>query len=186
MNATVTLGGLAVGIVLHVREFGPGIWAAAMKKAGKSGPPTAKGDGDAEAKGKFDIKAHVPYLLGDAIGMLAITCPGGFIGKGAEKILGISNSIGNKALSSGVGGEQVAAAQHAAHTLDQYGSMVVLILVASLFLLRKALPKPQRKQLAAGCWSGATVGLSAGAAGIAGAVLVPLAQQIGHALGGQL
>ncbi|MFI6443806.1 hypothetical protein [Kitasatospora sp. NPDC050543] len=184
MNATVTLGGLAVGIVLHIREFGPGLWATLMKKAGKSGPP--RGDAEGEAKGKFDIKAHVPYLVGDAIGMLAIATPGGFIGVAAAKISGISNTIGDMVLSSGTGSPTTAATRAAAHTMDSYGSLVVLLLIATVFVLRKSMPKPQRKQLITGLWSGSTIGLSAGAAGITAAVLIPVAEQLGHAIGGQL
>jgi hypothetical protein len=179
---TVTLGGLAVGIVLHIREFGPGLWATVVKKAGK----TSLTKGDGETPGKFDIKAHTPYLIGDGIGMLAIAVPGGFIGNIAGKILGISNSLGDKVLSAGAGSPTVAATRAAAHTMDSYGSLVVLLLIATVIVLRKSMPKPQRKQLLTGIWSGSTIGLSAGAAGITAAVLIPVAQQLGHAIGGQL
>jgi hypothetical protein len=184
-TTTVTLGGAAVGLVLHIREFGPGLWAIAMKKAGKGGPP--KGDGaDADTKSRFDIRAHTPYLLGDGIGMLAIAVPGGFIGTVAGRILGISNSLGDRVLSAGAGSPTVAATRAAAHTMDSYGSLVVLLLVATVFVLRKSMSKPQRKQLITGIWSGSTIGLSAGAAGLTAAVLIPVAQQLGHAIGGQL
>lgn len=180
MNATLTLGGLVVGAALHIREFAPAAWATVMKKSskGESGQP-------AEGGGKFNLRAHAPFLLGDAIGMLAISCPGGFVGTAAAKALGISNSIGDKALSSGVGGQATLAAQHAAHTMDQYGAAIVLLLIITVIVLRKALPKPQKKQLAAGVWSGSTLGLSSAAAGLTAAVLIPLVEQAGHALGGQ-
>lgn len=186
MNATtVTLGGAAVGIVLHIREFGPGLWAIIMKKTSKTS--LTKGDGDGETpKGKFDIKPHIPYLVGDGIGMLAIAVPGGFIGTIAAKILGISNTIGDKVLTSGTGSPTTAATRAAAHTMDSYGSLVVLLLVATVIVLRKSMPKPHRKQLVTGIWSGSTIGLSAGAAGITAAVLIPVAEQLGHAIGGQL
>ncbi len=183
-TTTVTLGGAAVGIVLHIREFGPGLWAIAMKKTSKTS--LTKGDGEGDAKGRFDIRAHTPYLIGDGIGMLAIATPGGFIGNTAGKILGISNSLGDKVLSAGAGSPTVAATRAAAHTMDSYGSLVVLLLVGTVFFLRKSMSKPQRKQLITGIWSGSTIGLSAGAAGITAAVLIPVAQQLGHAIGGQL
>lgn len=188
MNAaTVTLGGLAVGILLHLREFAPTAWTTLMKKARKAGPP-AKGDTPTEgdAKGRFDIRAHIPYLIGDVIGMLAIATPGGIIGGAAARILGISNSLGDKVLASGTGSPTVAATRAAAHTMDSYGSLVVLLLVGALIFLRKSMPKPQKRQIVAGFWSGSTIGLSAGAAGITAAILIPVAQQLGHAIGGQL
>jgi hypothetical protein len=177
VNAVVTLGGLAVGLILILREFAPTAWATLMKKTGKGGGEAAEG------AGKFNVKAHVPFLAGTAIGMLAISTPGGIIGTGAAKILGISNAIGDKALSAGVGSASTAASR-GVHAMDQYGGLIVLLLVASVIILRKALPKPQKRQMFAGVWSGCTLGLTAGAAGVTAAVLVPLAEQLGHALGG--
>lgn len=178
MNTTVTLGGVVVGTALHIREFAPAAWATLMKKTGK-------GDGQpAEGAGKFNLKAHAPFLAGDVIGVLAISCPGGFIGNAAGRILGFSNALGDKVLSSGVGGHAIAATHHAAQVMDDSGAAVVVLLVFTAFILRKALPKPQKRQLGAGMWGGATLGLSSAASGVAGAALVPLAEQLGHALGG--
>lgn len=173
---TVTLGGVIVGTALHIREFAPAAWATFVKKEGK-------GDGPSESA-KFNIKNHIPFLAGDVIGILAISCPGGFIGAAAGKVLGFSNAIGDKVLSSGAGGSTVAATRHAAQTMDNYGAAVVILLVFTAVILRKKLPKPQKKQLGAGMWSGTTIGLSSAASGLAGAALVPLAEQLGHALGG--
>lgn len=178
MNTTVTLGGVVVGVALHIREFAPAAWATLMKKGGK-------GDGQpADGAGKFNLKAHAPFLVGDAIGILAISCPGGFIGNIAGRVLGFSNAVGDKVLSSGVGGHTVAATRHAAQVMDQGGAAIVVLLVFTAIVLRKTLPRPQKRQLGAGVWSGATLGLSSAASGLAGAALVPLAEQLGHALGG--
>lgn len=181
MNTTVTLGGVVVGTALHIREFAPAAWATLMKKSGKSG-----GGEPAEGGGKFNIRAHVPFLAGDTIGILAISCPGGFIGGTAGKILGFSNTVGDKVLSSGAGAQTVAATRDAAHAMDQYGAAIVVLLVFTAVILRKALPRPQKRQLGAGMWSGATIGLSSAASGLAGAALVPLVEQLGHALGGAM
>jgi hypothetical protein len=161
-----------------MREFLPATWATLVKKGG------GKGSDDAAPAAKFNLLAHAPFLLGLAVGMLAISCPGGLAGTGAGKILGLSNAIGDKLLSAGVGGHTTAATRHAAQIMDQYGALVVLLLLVAAFIVRKSLPKPQRRQLGYGAWCGCTIGLSAGAAGITGAVLVPLAEQLGHALGG--
>jgi hypothetical protein len=177
VNTTVTLGGVVVGTALHIREFAPAAWATLMKKSGK-------GSEAPETSGKFNIKAHVPFLAGDTIGILAISCPGGFIGAAAGKVLGFSNAVGDKVLSSGAGGGTVAATRDAAQAMDQYGAAIVVLLIFTAVVLRKALPKPQKRQLGAGMWSGATIGLSSAASGLAGAALVPLVEQLGHALGG--
>ncbi|WP_282204523.1 hypothetical protein [Kitasatospora fiedleri] len=182
MNTTVTLGGVVVGTALHIREFAPAAWATFAKKA------ASKTDGapPAAAAAKFNLRDHVPFLVGDAIGMLAISCPGGLIGTAAGKVLGFSNTIGDKVLSSGVGGSTVAATRDAAHAMDQGGAAVVVLLVFTAFVLRKTMQKPQKKALGTGMWSGATLGLSSAASGIAAAALVPVAEQLGHTLGGAL
>jgi hypothetical protein len=176
-TATITLGGLVVGITLLLREFLPVAWAALGK--GKAG----KGDGEATA-GKFDPKAHIPFFAGTGVGMLAISTPGGIIGTIAAKILGISNAVGDKALAAGVDGGSVSVTRHGAGTLSIYGSAVVLLLVIAIIILRKKLAKPQRRQLGSGLWCGVTLGLSSAAAGLTAAVLIPAVEQLGHALGG--
>lgn len=176
----VTLGGLGVGAALLIREFAPNAWGHLMRSKGKGGGEQA------DSAGGFNIRAHVPFLLGAALGMLAISVPGGFIGSMAGHILGISNSIGDKVLSSGAGGATTAATRHAAQTMDQYGSLIVVLLVFAVFVLRKTLAKPHRKAMRFGIWCGCTLGLSAGAAGLTASVLIPLAEQLGHALGSQV
>ena len=44
MNATITLGGLLVGLALLLREFLPTAWGAAMKRVGaaRHGHPAAE------------------------------------------------------------------------------------------------------------------------------------------------
>lgn len=181
MNAaTVTLGGLGVGAALLIREFAPNGWNHLMRSKGKGGGEQT------ESTGGFNIRAHIPFLLGAALGMLAISVPGGFIGTAAGHILGISNSLGDKLLSAGTGGHTTAATRHAAQTMDQYGSLVVALLVFAVFVLRKTLAKPHRKALRFGVWCGCTLGLSAGAAGLTASVLIPIAEQLGHALGSQV
>lgn len=177
-TATITLGGLVVGLTLIMREFLPVAWAAIGK--GKA----SKGDSDGPAGGKFDPKAHLGFFAGAVVGMLAISTPGGIIGVIAAKMLGISNALGDKALSAGVGGASVSVTRHGAAQLSLYGSAVVLLLVIGLLILRKRFAKPQRRQLGAGLWCGVTLGLSSAAAGLTASVLIPAVEQLGHALGG--
>jgi hypothetical protein len=183
VNATITLGGLLVGFALLLREFLPAVWAMVMKRRGAQHGHT----GDHQAGGHgFNLREHVPFLIGSTVGMLAICCPGGILGIAAAKILGISDATGDKALAGGVGGgPAVAVTRHAAASLDQYGAMVTLLLVVGLFFLRRHLEKRQKGKILAGLWCGSTLGLSAGAAGLVGAMLIPVVEQLGHALGGQ-
>lgn len=182
MNVTITLGGLLVGLILILRQFLPGAWTHLAKgKRSKGGDPT-----EAPAGGKFNLREHIPFIVGTTLGMLAISCPGGIVGTIAAKILQGSNKAGDVALHSGAGGTSTEVTRHAAATMTQYGAMVTLLLVAAVLVLRKILDKTHKKQMFAGVWCGSTLGLSAGAAGLLGAVLIPAANQLGQLLGGQL
>jgi hypothetical protein len=180
VNATVTLGGLVVGLILLMREFLPVAW----QLVGKRGGSVKLDKGEAPASKGFDVRAHAPFLGGLAIGMLAISSPGGIIGTTAARILGLSNTIGDKALATGTGAASTAVTRHAAAHVTPAGAVITLLLIAGVIILRKSLPKPARKQLIAGLWCGATLGLSSGAAGLTGSVLIPAANQLGAALGG--
>lgn len=180
MSITITLGGLLVGLVLLLRQFLPNAWTLLKVKAGR------KGDGDAPAAGgKFNLREHVPFILGAILGMLAIACPGGIIGTIAGKIAGFSNAAGDKVLSSGAGGATTSVTRHATATMTQYGAMVTVLLVAAVIIIRKSLDKTHKKQMFSGVWCGSTLGLSAGAAGLLGTVLIPAANQLGAFLGHQ-
>lgn len=179
MNVTITLGGLAVGLVLILRQFLPDAWAALMKKGG--GPT----EGGASAS-KFNLRAHVPFLIGTTVGMLAISCPGGIIGTLAAKAVGISNTVGDKVVSSGVGATATSVTRHAAATVTPFGGLVTFLAVVAVILLRKTLNKQAKGQMFSGVWAGSTLGLSAGAAGLTATVLIPLVNQAGALLGGQL
>jgi len=181
VTVTITLGGLLVGLILILRQFLPATWALLKLKAGKGG----KGGDDGAAPARFNIREHVPFLLGATLGMLAISCPGGIIGTIAAKIVGFSNTAGDKVLTSGAGGATTAVTRHATATLNQYGAVVTVLLLAAVIILRKVLDKTHRKQLGSGVWCGSTLGLSAGAAGLLGTVLIPAANQLGQFLGGQ-
>ncbi|NUS14550.1 MAG: hypothetical protein HOY69_24650 [Streptomyces sp.] len=180
MNVTITLGGLFVGLVLIVRQFAPAAWAAIAKK-GKG----ASVEGGAPG-GKFNIRDHLGFLVGATIGMLVISMPGGVLGQMAAKVVGISNSVGDKVVS-GASGAAAAAVNRAAPTaMTAFGTIVTLLLVAAVFFLRKHLEKRVKGQMFAGIWCGTTLGLSAGAAGLTAAVLIPLVNQAGQLIGGQL
>lgn len=184
MNATVTLGGLVVGLILLMREFLPVAWATVGARRGGGGAvKLEKGGAPAASKG-FDVRAHLPFLGGLVIGMLAISCPGGIIGTTAARILGLSNTLGDKALSTGTGAAATAVTRHAGTQVTAPGAVITLLLIAGVIILRKALPKQARRQLLAGIWCGVTLGLSSGAAGLTGSVLIPAANQLGAALGG--
>jgi hypothetical protein len=183
VNVTITLGGLLVGLVLILRQFLPATWALLKLKAGKS--HGHHHDQENAAPARFNIREHVPFLLGAIVGMLAIACPGGFIGIAAAKIVGISNTAGDKVLAAGAGGSTTAVTRHATATMTQYGALVTVLLVAAVIILRKLLDKRMRGQLGSGLWCGSTLGLSAGAAGLLGSVLIPAANQLGHLIGGQ-
>lgn len=181
MNVTITLGGLLVGLVLILRQFLPATWAALKLKTGGKGKSL---DPDA-APARFNLREHAPFLLGATVGMLAISCPGGIIGTIAAKIVGFSNTAGDKVLAAGAGGQTTAVTRHATTTMTQYGALVTVLLVAAVIILRKLLDKKMRGQLGSGIWCGSTLGLSAGAAGLLGSVLIPAVNQLGHMIGGQ-
>jgi hypothetical protein len=175
------MGGLCVGLILLMREFLPVAWAMVGKRGGA--PRVDNGQAPATSR-SFDVRAHLPFLGGLVIGMLAISSPGGIIGTTAAKVLGLSNTLGDKALSTGTGAGTIAVTRHAAAHISPSGAVVTLLLIAAVIILRKSLPKPARKQMAAGLWCGITLGLSAGAAGLTASMLVPAANQLGAALGG--
>jgi hypothetical protein len=177
------MGGLVVGLILLMREFLPVLWAMIGAKRGAGKVHMEKGEAPAPGKG-FDVKAHLPFLGGLTIGMLAISCPGGIIGTIAAKVLGLSNTLGDKALTTGTGAAATAVTRHAATQITPAGGVVTLLLIAAVVILRKTLPKPARQQLLAGLWCGVTLGLSSGAAGLTGSVLIPAANQLGAALSG--
>lgn len=181
MTVPITLGGLLVGLILIMRQFLPATWALLKLKASGKG----KSGDEAAAPTRFNIREHVPFLLGATLGMLAISCPGGIIGTIAAKIVGFSNAAGDKVLTTGAGGGTTTVTRHAAVTMTQYGAMVTVLLVAAVIILRKILDKTHKKQLSTGVWCGATLGLSAGAAGLLGTVLIPAANQLGQLIGGQ-
>jgi hypothetical protein len=181
MNATVTMGGLVVGLILLMREFLPVVWPMIAKRGGGS---FRTDSGEGHVPGRFDLRAHLPFLGGLVIGMLAISAPGGIIGTIAARILGLSNTLGDKALATGTGSAATAVTRHAATQITPAGAVVTLLLIAGVIILRKTLPKPARRQLFAGIWCGITLGLSSGAAGLTGSVLIPAANQLGQALGG--
>lgn len=182
MSVTITLGGLLVGLVLILRQFLPSVWKylPLIKNKGKNGSL-----GEVPTGGKFNIREHVPFLLGMILGMLAISCPGGIIGTIAAKIVGYSNTAGDKVLATGAGGATTSVTRHAVVTMSQYGAMVTVLLVAAVVIIRKGLDKTHRRQLGSGVWCGSTLGLSAGAAGLLGTVLIPAANQVGAFLGHQ-
>ncbi|MCC9307707.1 hypothetical protein LN042_11465 [Kitasatospora sp. RB6PN24] len=181
MNVTITLGGLLVGLVLILRQFLPATWGLLKLKAGGKGKSP---DPDA-APARFNLREHIPFLLGATVGMLAISCPGGIICTLAAKIVGFSNTAGDKVLAAGAGGTTTSVTRHAAASMTQYGALVTVLLVAAVIILRKLLDKKARGQLGAGVWCGSTLGLSAGAAGLLGSVLIPAVNQLGHMIGGQ-
>jgi hypothetical protein len=189
VNATVTLGGLTIGLALLMHEFLPYAWQLATKKAGGGGAPgkLSKGAPAPAPTGKgFDAKAHAPYFLGNVVGMLAISCPGGLVGLAAARILSLLNFAGDKALTTGAGAATGSVTRHAATQLSATGSVVTLLLVLSVVFLWKRLPKAARWQLARGMLCGIALGLSSGAAGLTGSVLIPGANQVGDAIGGAL
>lgn len=175
MNVTITLGGLFIGLLLIVRQFAPAGWAAFAKKGG--------GDG---GHSKFNLRDHAPFLAGTTIGMLVISMPGGILGQIAAKIVGVSNTVGDKVVSGTTGAAAAAVNRSAPATMTAFGAIITLLLVAAVVFLRKHLEKRARGQMFAGVWCGTTLGLSAGAAGLTAAVLIPLVNQAGQLIGGQL
>lgn len=184
MTVPITLGGLLIGLILLLRQFLPATWAMLKMKASKGGKGGGDHDGNA-APGRFNLREHVPFLLGATLGMLAISCPGGIIGTIAAKIVGFSNTAGDKVLASGAGGASTSVTRHAATAMTQYGGLVTVLLVAAVIILRKILDKAHKRQMFSGVWCGSTLGLSAGAAGLLGTVLIPAANQLGAFIGGQ-
>ncbi|MGA5820840.1 hypothetical protein ACPC54_23605 [Kitasatospora sp. NPDC094028] len=179
MNVTITLGGLFIGLVLILRQFLPDAWGAVMKGGGGAAQPGV-------ASGKFTLRAHAPFLIGTTVGMLAISCPGGLIGTLAAKAVGISNTVGDKVVSGGVGAAATSVTRHAATAVTPFGGLITVLAVVAVIILRKTLDKRAKGQMFSGVWAGSTLGLSAGAAGITATVLIPLVNQAGALIGGQL
>lgn len=182
MTVTITLGGLLVGLVLILRQFLPATWALLKLRAGAK---RGGGHEDHIAPARFNLREHIPFLIGATLGMLAISCPGGIIGTIAAKIVGFSNTAGDKVLASGAGGATTSVTRHATAAMSQYGAMVTMLLVAAVVIMRKILDKTHKRQMFSGVWCGSTLGLSAGAAGLLGTVLIPAANQVGAFLGHQ-
>jgi hypothetical protein len=178
------MGSLVIGLILLMREFLHVAWAHVGTKL-RSGGRFGGGEAPAAPTGqKFDIRVHLPFLGGMTIGMLAISCPGGIIGLIAGKVLGLSNTLGDKAISSGTGQAAADITRHTATQLNAAGTIVTLLLIAGVVILRKSLAKQARHQLFAGIWCGITLGLCSGAAGLTGHILIPAANRLGAALSG--
>lgn len=185
MNVTITLGGLLIGLAILVRQFLPWIWKALpglkAKRGGKPG-----GEPHPDASGKLDAHEHIPFGIGTLVGMLAIASTGGLLGKSAGWIVQGSNKIGDTALHQGTASASTSVTRHASTQLADTGSMVALLLVVGVAVLWKVIDKARRRQMFSGVWCGSTLGLSAGAAGLLGSVIIPTANNIGGFLAGKM
>ena len=192
MNLTtnvITSAGFAFGIVLllvqHARWWG----VAALVKGGgggaaalaKPGAPAADTGG-----GKRDPVQLVLLWVGIAFGTLMVACPAGMLGAAAGFLRWGGNGIGGTVMSTLTGHDATTIAAASAPTLDDYGAIMVTILVGVYWLLRKQIPKPIKQKMRAGIWCGALLSIGTGVFASIGNLVIPATNQLGADLLGGL
>ncbi|GAA2970787.1 MULTISPECIES: hypothetical protein [Streptomyces] len=125
-------------------------------------------------------KALIPFLLGQALGMLSVLCTGGALGYFFGFVAHVMNMGGDKVLS-GATGSATPAIHGGAHpgVITPSGAMVLVLLCVGLATAWKSITKSVSLDFGLGAASGSGLGLSAGGAGLAAATLVPLVNGIG-------
>jgi hypothetical protein len=156
MNDALSLGGIAVALAIVVANIKP--WW----------------------KGGRDPKALAPYGVAFVLGALATICVGGVLGWGASGIASLISTGGDKAVGSVTGTGSAAVATASMGTLTPPGGVVVFLLLIGVILIWKAAGKQDKKRIAGGFITGATLGFLPGVA----AVLVWLPELVNW-LGGQ-
>jgi hypothetical protein len=177
-NAVITVGGALVGLLATLAVVLP--W---WRKGGKGGGPKGKGETPAGGRNAKDL-AH--FGTGAAIGILSATCVGGALGTIAHRVGGGSNMLGDRILSFMTGAASPAVTRRSLNALSPGGAVVLILLLVGLVLVWRASHRRIRKDLGLGVLAGCTLGPTAGLAGLAAVVLVPIVNTVGNYLVGML
>lgn len=173
----MTAGGALIGLLAVASVLVP--W---YRKHGSKAGGAEKGTG---GKGR-NWKALAPFGWTLILGTLSSLAAGGWMGAAARGVGSGSNTMGSKLLSSLAGANSPAVTRRGIAMLTPGGAvMLVLVLLGCLlwfWMNRRAV----RWQMAAGYIAGATLGPTAGLAGVAGVVLAPIANTVGGYLVGIL
>ena len=152
----------------------------------KHGSKAGGGDkGSPGGKGR-NLKALAPFGWTLVLGTLSSLAVGGWMGAAAHGVGAGSNTVGAKLLSSLAGANSPAVTRRGIAMLNPGGAvMLVLVLIGCIiwFWMNR---RGVRLQMAAGYIAGATLGPTAGLAGVAGVVLAPIANTVGGYLVGLL
>ncbi|AZM46585.1 hypothetical protein DMB38_12860 [Streptomyces sp. WAC 06738] len=154
--ASLTVGGLGVGLAI----LGVNLWKW-WKSPGR------------------DPKALLPFAAGLSLGALATLCAGGLLGVLAGWTAGLNNKAGEVAVPGATGTSSGAVARGSMGALTSGGALLVFLLAVAYVVAWRAANKELKRKLLGGWWSGATLSLSAGAAGILASTLVPLVNDAG-------
>lgn len=141
MSAALTAGATAVSLAVTGTNF----WY--WYKAGK------------------DPKKLLHFGGGCLIGGLATIC-GGLLGTLAGWTAGADNALGSHAVSSTTGQGAAALHQGTAGALTPGGGIVTFLIATGFAIAWKTAPKDIRRKLAGGAFSGATLTLTIGVAGL--------------------
>lgn len=137
---------------------------------------------------KKNIKALlklVPFFLCASYGMLLILSTGGLLGYGADWSLWGTSAIGDAALEYGVGGGTPNVTRHSNLVLSDGGHAFVIVstvILIGVWTVRRGF----RWDLFFAVLCGISLGLSSGAAGVAGYVLSPTVSTAGDVIVGLL
>ncbi len=179
--SVITVGGALVGFLSCLVVLLP--W---WRKGGGGKAPAAKGKGAAPAAGGRSVKDLSHFGIGLTIGILSATCVGGALGTIAHRIGGGSNMLGDKILSFMTGVASPAVNRKALNALSPGGAVVLILLLVGLVIVWRASHRKIRKDLGLGVLAGCTLGPTAGLAGLAAVVLVPMVNTLGNYLVGML
>ncbi|MFE2020146.1 hypothetical protein ACFW9O_19135 [Streptomyces sp. NPDC059499] len=165
-HTAVSLGGVIVG--LSIAAWNITRWWAGNKKHNLK-----------------SLRQLAPFLLCSLYGMLLILSAGGVLGLAADWTLWGTSAIGDAALEYGVGGESsdVTRTSHLVLTPGGHGVVIILtVILIAVWTIRRGF----RWDLFFSVLCGISLGLSSGAAGVAGYVLSPVVSTAGDAVVGLL
>jgi hypothetical protein len=130
-------------------------------------------------------RALLPFLLGQALGMLSVLCTGGALGYFFGFVAHLMNMGGDKVLT-GATGSRSSIIHGGAHpgVITEYGAMILVLLCVGLAAAWKSITKKTSLDFILGAISGSGLGLSAGGAGLAADTLVPFVNWLGALIAG--
>ena len=127
MNATVTLGGIAIAAAIF--------WANLRTWL----------------KGSRDPKALIPYGAAGVLGALSTICVGGAFGWGAAGTAGLASSWGGRGVSTATGAQGATALPTGSMgRLTPEGAVVTVLISVGVVLLYRASGKKDRRRMVGG------------------------------------